>query len=101
MAAVVVLLLASILVFALSRMSGDPRHLFLSEYTTKEQWEAWGREFGLDRPYHEQYFKWLLGAVRLDFDISVKEQIPATTVVIRKIPNTLQLAVGAYVFADG
>ena len=29
----------------------------------------------------------------------LKRQIPATTVVLRKIPNTLQLAVGAYVFA--
>ena len=42
LAAIVVLLLASVLVFALSRMSGDPRHLFLSEYTTDEQWEQWG-----------------------------------------------------------
>ena len=99
LAAVIVLLLASVLVFALSRMSGDPRHLFLSEYTTDEQWEQWGRDFGLDKPYYEQYFRWLSGAVLLDFDISVKEQIPATTVVLRKIPNTLQLAVGAYVFA--
>ena len=99
MAAVVVLLLASVLVFALSRMSGDPRNLFLSEYTTEEQWEAWGRKFGLDRPYHEQYLTWLLGAVRLDFGLAVKEQVPATTVVIRRIPNTLQLAVGAYFFA--
>ncbi len=99
LAAVIVLLLASVLVFALSRMSGDVRNLFLSEYTTDEQWEAWGREYGLDKPYHEQYFRWLLGALLLDFDISVKEQIPATTVVLRKIPNTLQLAVGAYVFA--
>ncbi len=99
MAAVVVLLLASVLVFALSRMSGDPRHLFLSEYTTDEQWEAWGRDFGLDKPYHIQYLTWLSGAVRLDFGISVKEQIPATTVVLRKVPPTMQLAVGAYVFA--
>ena len=99
MAAVVVLLLASVLVFALSRMSGDPRHLFLSEYTTDEQWEAWGRDFGLDKPYHIQYLTWLSGAVRLDFGTSVKEQIPATTVVLRKVPPTMQLAVGAYVFA--
>ena len=94
-----VLLLASILVFALSRMSGDPRHLFLSEYTTKEQWDAWGRQFGLDRPYHEQYLTWMSGVLRFDFGISVKESISATTVVMRKIPPTLQLAAGAYIFA--
>lgn len=93
------MLLASILVFALSRMSGDPRHLFLSEYTTKEQWDAWGRQFGLDRPYHEQYLTWMSGVLRFDFGISVKESISATTVVMRKIPPTLQLAAGAYIFA--
>ena len=99
LAGTVVLLLASILVFALSRMSGDPRHLFLSEYTTKEQWDAWGRQFGLDRPYHEQYLTWMSGVLRFDFGISVKESISATTVVMRKIPPTLQLAAGAYIFA--
>lgn len=80
-------------------MSGDPRHLFLSEYTTKEQWDAWGRQFGLDRPYHEQYLTWMSGVLRFNFGISVKESISATTVVMRKIPPTLQLAAGAYIFA--
>ena len=98
-AAIVVLLLASILVFALSRASGDPRHLFLSEYTTQEQWEQWGRDFGLDKPYYQQYLTWLEGAIVLDFGDSVKEQIPARTVVLRKIWPTLQLAIGAYIFA--
>ncbi len=95
----IVLFLASILVFALSRASGDPRNLFLSEYTTKEQWEQWGKDFGLDKPYPTQYLTWLSGAIKLDFGDSVKEQIPATTVVRRKIWPTVQLAIGAYVFA--
>ncbi|NQW15952.1 MAG: ABC transporter permease [Chloroflexi bacterium] len=98
-AAIVVLFLASILVFALSRASGDPRNLFLSEYTTQEQWDQWGRDYGLDKPYWQQYLTWFKGAVVLDFGTSVKEQIPATTVVARKIWPTLQLAIGAYVFA--
>ena len=91
--------MASVLVFALSRASGDPRHLFLSEYTTAEQWEQWGRDYGLDKPYPVQYLTWLKGAVQLDFGKSVKEQISATTVVRRKIWPTVQLALGAYVFA--
>ena len=98
-ASVIVLIMASVLVFALSRASGDPRHLFLSEYTTAEQWEQWGRDYGLDKPYPVQYLTWLKGAVQLDFGKSVKEQISATTVVRRKIWPTVQLALGAYVFA--
>jgi len=98
-ASVVVLIMASVLVFALSRASGDPRHLYLSEYTTQAQWDQWGRDFGLDKPYPIQYLTWLQGAVRLDFGKSVKEQIAATTVVRRKIWPTVQLAMGAYAFA--
>lgn len=101
LAAVVVLWLASIIVFALSRMSGDPRHLFISEYTTKEQWEAWGREFGLDRPYPVQYWKWFSRVLQFDFGESLREQVPAIRVVKAKFPATLQLGLGAFVFAIG
>lgn len=98
-AGLVVLFLASILVFILSRASGDPRNLFLSEYTTDEQWEAWGRDFGLDKPYPVQYLAWVSGVVRMDFGDSVKEQVPATIVVRRKVWPTLQLALSAFTFA--
>ena len=73
--------------------------MYLSEYTTQAQWDQWGRDFGLDKPYPIQYLTWLQGAVRLDFGKSVKEQIAATTVVRRKIWPTVQLAMGAYAFA--
>jgi len=101
LAAVVVLWMASIIVFALSRMSGDPRHLFISEYTTKEQWDAWGREFGLDRPYPVQYWKWFSRILQFDFGESLREQVPAIRTVRAKFPATLQLGAGAFVFAVG
>ena len=98
-ASIFVLILASMLVFTLSRASGDPRNLFLTEYTTKEDWAEWGRVMGLDKPYHIQYLTWAAGAVRLDFGKSVKDQIPAVRVVRKKILPTLQLALGSYIFA--
>lgn len=75
-ASVIVLIMASVLVFALSRASGDPRHLFLSEYTTAEQWEQWGRDYGLDKPYPVQYLTWLKGAVQLDSANRSKNRFP-------------------------
>ena len=98
-ASIFVLILASMLVFTLSRASGAPRNLFLTEYTTKEDWEEWGKVMGLDKPYHIQYLTWAAGAVRLDFGKSVKDQIPAVRVVKKKIMPTLQLALGSYIFA--
>lgn len=83
----------------LSRMSGDPRYLYLSEYTTKEQWDAWGTAMGLDKPYPVQYAVWLSKAVRLDFGRSLQYQVNAVQVVPRRVRATLELAAGAYVFA--
>ncbi|MSQ35428.1 MAG: ABC transporter permease [Dehalococcoidia bacterium] len=101
MAALVVLFLTTIIVFILSRMSGDPRHLFITQYTTKEQWDEWGREFGLDKPYPVQYWRWLSKVSRLDFGTSLNEQIPAIRTVRARFPATLQLAAGAFIFALG
>jgi len=98
-AAAAVLWLASILVFALSRASGDPRYLFISEYTTKEQWDAWGRKYGLDRPLVVQYGIWFSRAIRLDFGESLRDQVPAIDVIRAKVPATAQLGLGAFVFA--
>lgn len=96
---VVVILIATMLVFALSRLSGDPRALFLSEYTTQADWDKWGQEMGLDKPYFLQYAIWLGKAVKGDFGTSLRDQTPAFGVIVSRIPATLQLALGAFIFA--
>ena len=73
---IIVVVLSTMFVFTLSRLAGDPRSLFLSEYTTKADWEAWGKEFGLDKPLFAQYFIWLGKAALGDFGTSLRDQIP-------------------------
>ena len=90
---VVVVVIATLFVFVLSRQSGDPRHLFLSEMTTQKQWEDWGREMGLDRPVIVQYWLWIAKAARGDFGESVQQRRPALDVVVERAPATLELAV--------
>ena len=37
---------ATLVVFALSRLQGDPRNVMLNVgYVSPEQWEAWGKQF--------------------------------------------------------
>ena len=96
---VVVMLAASVLVFTMSRLSGDPRTVFMDEYVTKEQWDAWGRQMGLDKPVVFQYGIWLSQAVRGDFGESIQARAPAIDVIIQRIPATLQLSAGAFIFA--
>jgi len=54
---ILVLIGITVLVFGLSRLSGDPRYLYMSAYTriTSESWEAQGKAMGLDKPIAVQY----------------------------------------------
>lgn len=45
---VVAIVAATLIVFALSRLQGDPRNVMLNVgYVSPEQWEAWGKQFHL------------------------------------------------------
>lgn len=96
---VILLLATTIFVFIMSRQSGDPRHLFLSEQSTQEEWDAWGVELGLDKPLWQQYVIWLGNAVTGDFGESIRQRKPSLDVVIERIPATLELALGSFLFA--
>ncbi len=91
---------ATFIVFALSRLAGDPRNLYLSVgVTSPEVWEQWGKDFGLDKPLPIQYVIWVSKAVQLDFGKSLSTGHPAFDTIEEKIPATLQLAAGAFAFA--
>ena len=96
---IVLLLATTIFVFIMSRQSGDPRHLFLSEQSTQAEWEAWGVELGLDKPLWQQYVIWLGNAVTGDFGESIRQRKPSLDVVIERIPATLELALGSFLFS--
>ncbi len=95
---VFVLVGVSFVVFAMSRIQGDPRLLYLNEYTTQEQWDAWGKQMGLDKPLVVQYFIWLGKALKGDLGTSLREARPVTQAVAERVPATLQLGLAAWVF---
>ena len=94
--AVFAVVAATILVFGFSRLTGDPRLRFLSEHTTQENWDAWGKEFGLDKPLVVQYFVWLGHAVRGDLGKSINESRPAIDMIKERIGPTLELAIAGW-----
>ena len=96
---VVVVFAATALVFGLSRVNGDPRLVLLDEYTSKEQWDAWGVKLGLDKPLIVQYGIWVGNAARGDFGQSLGHRTNSLDVIITRIPGTLQLTAGAFIFA--
>ena len=69
---------ATLIVFALSRFQGDPRNVLLNVgYVSPEQWEAWGKDFHLDKPLIVQYLIWIgKGIFQGDFGTSLKTSKP-------------------------
>ncbi len=96
---VAVLFVTSMIVFGLSRAAGDPRLIFLTEYSTQADWEKWGEEYGLDKPFVVQYGIWMGKALRGDFGRSLRDHVNARLVIQERIPATLQLTVGSFVIA--
>ena len=94
--AIVTLLCVSVIIFILSRVSGDPRHIYLDDYSTQEDWDRMGVVLGLDKPYYQQYGLFIKDAVRGDFGTSVKEHRPVTEIIIERAPATLLLGFTAF-----
>ena len=93
---------ATVLVFALSRMAGDPRDLFAGTegYAfTPEAWEMMGEELGLNRPLAVQYAIWLGKMARGDWGQTLIGRVDVFSVIVGKIPATAKLAAVAWFFA--
>ncbi len=101
LAMVPILLVVSLLVFALIQLQpGD----FVDELrlsnpnVTAQEVRDLRRAYGLDLPWYVQYGKWLGRAVQGDFGISRKQYVPAAQFVVeQRLGNTLWLGASAFV----
>ena len=50
----------------MSRAAGDPRHVFLDDYSTQADWDRLTVYLGLDKPYYQQYGIFLADADKGD-----------------------------------
>lgn len=82
-----------ILVFFLSRLTGDPTDLFLPVDASQEARDNFRRIHGLDDPLLVQFFRYMGDLIRLDFGMSIRRAEPAIDAVLRGFAWTLQLAV--------
>jgi peptide/nickel transport system permease protein len=96
---VLVLLGVSVVVFALSWLSGDPSSVLLPPSTPPEQVAAFRHTLGLDQPAPIQYLDFLGRALHGDFGISLRDRTPALPLVLDRLPATLALMAAALVFA--
>jgi ABC-type dipeptide/oligopeptide/nickel transport system permease component len=90
--AIGVVLGVSILVFFLVRLSGDPARLFLPPESTEEQVAAFRHTMGFDRPLPVQFLDFIAHAARGDFGQSLRHQQSAMSLVLERVPATLELS---------
>lgn len=82
--------------FFLVRLAGDPALLLLSAEATQADIEAIRKAMGLDRPLIVQYFDFIGKALQGDFGVSTRQNISAMSLVIERIPATLELALTSF-----
>ena len=96
---VVALLVLAVVIFCLSRLSGDPVELMLPADATLADREALRATLGLDKPYTQQFVAFLKGAIKGDFGVSLRERRPALELVLTRFPNSVKLATVSMLFA--
>jgi peptide/nickel transport system permease protein len=93
-AALIVVLLASVVVFAgLQALPGSPALTLAGEDRSPAAIAEIIQKFGLDKPLPVQYGTWLGHAVQGDFGVSHRTGLSVGATIVDRIPITLELAV--------
>jgi len=87
--------------FFLTRLAGDPAILLLPPEATPADVERLRAALGLDQPLIVQYALFMGKAFMGDFGMSLRQAIPAMTLVLERVPATLELALSSFVVGIG
>ena len=97
--AIITLFAVSLLIFVMSRAAGDPRHVYLDDYSTQADWDKLTENMGLDKPYYQQYGIFIKDALSGKFGESLSEGRPSMEIILERFPATLQLGLAAFAFS--
>jgi len=93
------LVLLSVTIFCLVRVTGDPAILMADPGAKEEDLQVIRKEFGLDKPLPVQYGVFVSNIVRGDFGKSIYYRIPAFDLYLQRLPASLLLAAVAMVIS--
>jgi ABC-type dipeptide/oligopeptide/nickel transport system permease component len=86
------LLVLSMLIFIVCRLTGDPVLLMLPDDASHEDVAQLRTALGLDRPLPVQYWLFLKSAMQGDFGRSIKSQVPVLDLIKERLPHSIRLA---------
>jgi peptide/nickel transport system permease protein len=97
--AVLSLLLLSVTIFLLVRLTGDPSVLLVEPGASNEDLAAIRLQLGLDRPIWVQYGQFMSSLARGDLGHSFYYRTPVLELYLSRLPHSLMLAVAAMAFS--
>ena len=93
---------ATLITFALSRAAGDPRYLYAQEGgygISPETWDELGRQFHLDKPIVVQYLFWLADILRGNWQESLLDRKSVFGKIMDRFPATIKVGLASFLFA--
>ncbi len=90
---------ASVIIFAISRLSGDPVVMLVPPDAPPSLIAEIRTQYGLDQPLVWQYLLFLGHALTGDFGNSFRWQMPALQLILDRLPATIQLAACGLLFS--
>src|SRR4029453_11580145 len=97
--AIVTLVLLSLTIFLLMRVTGDPAVLLAEPGASQADLDAFQKQFGLDQPLYTQYASFLAHLVRGDFGQSFYYRTDVFELYLSRLPASLLLATAAMTFS--
>src|SRR5881409_2326484 len=95
-----ILLGVSILIFFWIRaLPGSPAEALLGERATPRLVQQLRERYGLDKPVYQQYFSYLKTTLQGVFGVSVATHRKVADEIKQRFPATIELAIGAMLFA--
>ncbi|MER2263289.1 MAG: ABC transporter permease [Psychrobacillus sp.] len=94
-----VLLIISFIVFSLVFIAGDPVALMLPDDASQEDVELLRESLGLNESFIVQYTTYIMNLVQGDFGESYRYGQDAMSIVLERLPATLELGIAALLIA--
>jgi peptide/nickel transport system permease protein len=89
----------SMVIFVISRLSGDPILMLLPNDAPLSVIEETRRSYGLDQPIWVQYLIFIGHALQGDFGKSYRWEMPALQLILERLPATIELAAAGLLFS--
>jgi len=91
----VTLVILSMTIFAIVRLTGDPALLMAEPGARPEDLERIRTQWGLDRPWPVQYLSFMQNVFQGELGKSFNYRLPVSELYFQRLPNSLELALVA------